>query len=101
MRRVEAKKITFFSIADGNSSRFQPGLLAWVVGDHSAQTFELLWEIVGAWKCFFYVTDEYKAYPNSILDGESPNPFSQERRGTEASSLFQSLSYSPLPRERG
>ena len=51
-------------------NHFQPGILAWVVGDHSAKTFEPLWNIVGLWHCFFYVTDGYKVYPNYIQDGD-------------------------------
>ncbi len=47
-------------------------LPAWALrlggGRPHAQTFEPLWEIVGAWKCFFYVTDGYKVYPNYIPD---------------------------------
>lgn len=36
---------------------FNPGILGWVLGDHSAKTFEPLWDKVSAWKCYFYVTD--------------------------------------------
>ena len=32
---------------------FKPGILAWTLGDHSAETFNPLWNIVGAWKCYF------------------------------------------------
>ena len=32
---------------------FQPGILAWVLGDHSAETFDPLWKIVEEWKCYF------------------------------------------------
>ena len=35
----------------------QPGVLAWTIGDHSAETFKPLWRIVKCWQCFFYVTD--------------------------------------------
>ena len=45
---------------------FKPGILGWVLGDHSAKTFEPLWEIVRKWKCYFYVTDGWKVYPNFI-----------------------------------
>jgi len=27
-------------------NHFQPGILAWAVGDRSAKTFELMWQIV-------------------------------------------------------
>ena len=51
-------------------NHFQPGILAWAVGDRSAKTFELMWQIVSLWRCYFYVTDGYKVYPSYIPDGE-------------------------------
>ncbi|CAA9222096.1 hypothetical protein AVDCRST_MAG92-620 [uncultured Coleofasciculus sp.] len=52
--------------------------MSWVLGDHSAKTFKPLWEIVGKWKCYFYVTDSEavatkgasggKVYPQFIPD---------------------------------
>ena len=44
--------------------------MAWVLGDHSAETFEPLWEIVKKWKSYFYVTDGWKVYPSFIPDGD-------------------------------
>ena len=44
----------------------QAGILAWVIGDRSAETFESLWRIVKCWQCFFYVTDAWKVYPTFI-----------------------------------
>ena len=44
------------------------GILAWVLGDRSAQTFKKLWRIVKCWKSFFYVTDGYLVYPCFIDD---------------------------------
>jgi insertion element IS1 protein InsB len=38
-------------------NHFKPGILAWVLGDHIAKTFEPLWTIVKQWKSYFYVTD--------------------------------------------
>ncbi len=49
---------------------FRPGILGWVLGDHSAETFQPLWEIVALWKCYFYVTDGWKVDPNFIPDGD-------------------------------
>jgi IS1 family transposase len=46
----------------------EPGILAWVVGDHSAETFKLLWAIVRCWHCYLYFTDGYKVYPCFISD---------------------------------
>jgi insertion element IS1 protein InsB len=49
---------------------FQAGILGWVLGDRSAKTFHPLWEIVAKWKCYFYVTDGSKVYPNFIRSGD-------------------------------
>ena len=51
-------------------NHFQQGILGWVLGDRSGQTFQHLWEIVGAWNCYFYITDGWKVYPNFIPDGD-------------------------------
>lgn len=45
---------------------FTSGILGWVLGDHSAQTFEPLWLIVRACLCYFYVTDGWTVYPSFI-----------------------------------
>lgn len=44
-------------------NHFKQGILGWVLGDHSAETFKPLWKIVKSWKCYFYVTDGWKVYP--------------------------------------
>ena len=49
---------------------FRKGILAWTLGDHSAETFEPLWTIVAAWQCYFYVTDGWIVYPSFIPDGD-------------------------------
>ena len=36
---------------------FRPGILGWVVGNHSANTFQPLWEAIAFWQCYFWVTD--------------------------------------------
>ncbi len=46
------------------------GILGWVVGDHSAETFRPLWVIVSRWKCYFYVTDGWSVYPGFIPEGD-------------------------------
>ena len=46
------------------------GILAWVLGDRSSQTFQPLWEIVKLWQCYFYVTDGWTVYPSFIPDGD-------------------------------
>ena len=49
---------------------FRQGILAWVLGDHSAETFQPLWDIVYLWKCYFYVTDGWKVYPSFVEPGD-------------------------------
>jgi IS1 family transposase/transposase-like protein len=46
----------------------QPGILVWVVGDRSAETFKRLWSVVKCWQSFWYVTDGYPVYPKFISD---------------------------------
>lgn len=48
----------------------QAGILAWVIGDRSAETFKQLWRIVKCWQCFFIVTDGWKVYPMFIEEGD-------------------------------
>ena len=47
-------------------NHWQPGILAWVIGDRSAETFEILWQQVYKLNSFWYVTDGYKVYPRFI-----------------------------------
>ncbi len=49
---------------------FNPGILGWVLGDHSSKTFKPLWEFVEKWRCYFYVTDGWKVYPMFIPDSD-------------------------------
>ena len=53
---------------------FKPGILGWTLGDHSAKTFEPLWNLISKWKCYFYVTDGWKVYPNFIPEGDKIPP---------------------------
>jgi hypothetical protein len=53
---------------------FKPGILGWVLGPHSAKTFEPLWAAVSKWKCYFYVTDGWKVYPHFIPNGDQIPP---------------------------
>ncbi|MBW4489465.1 MAG: IS1 family transposase [Trichocoleus desertorum ATA4-8-CV12] len=46
------------------------GILAWVIGERSSETFKGLWVIVKCWHCFFYVTDGWKVYSMFIEDGD-------------------------------
>jgi transposase-like protein len=38
-------------------NHWQPGILAWVLGERSSQTFKPLWKLVRGWQSFLYVTD--------------------------------------------
>lgn len=49
-------------------NHWQPGILVWVVGDRSAETFKRLWSVVKCWQSFWYVTDGYPVYPKFIED---------------------------------
>lgn len=49
---------------------FKAGILGWVVGDHSAETFQLLWEVIQVWQCYFWVSDGNPVYPGFIPDGD-------------------------------
>ena len=40
-----------------------PGVIAWVLGDRSSETFKTLWHILSCWHSYFYVTDGYPVYP--------------------------------------
>jgi insertion element IS1 protein InsB len=51
-------------------NHFTKGILGFVVGDHSAETFEFLWSIVSTWNCYFYVTDGWPVYPMFIPQGD-------------------------------
>ena len=45
-----------------------PGVIAWVLGDRSSDTFKLLWQTISCWHSYFYVTDGYPVYPCFIND---------------------------------
>ncbi len=49
---------------------FAPGILGWVVGDHSAATFQFLWEAISVWQCYFWVSDGNPVYPGFIPPGD-------------------------------
>ena len=46
----------------------KPGILGWVVGDSSTQTFALLWNLGTLWNGDFYVTDGNRVYPRGVPD---------------------------------
>ncbi len=47
---------------------FRAGILGWVIGDHSAETFEPLWNLVVLWNGYFYVSDGNRVHPLVIPD---------------------------------
>jgi len=51
-------------------NHFTAGILGWVLGDHSGETVKPLWAIVGAWQCYFYVTNGWSVYPRFIPPGD-------------------------------
>lgn len=71
---VKKNKIWLWTAVD----HFSQGILGWVLGEHSAETFRPLWAIVATWQCYFYVTVRlwrsealgWSVYPGFIPDGE-------------------------------
>ncbi|MEG4902830.1 IS1 family transposase [Microcoleus sp. F10-A1] len=60
------KKIWLWTAVD----HFKAGILGWVLGDHSAETFKPLWAVVATWQCYFYVTNGWSVYPGFIPEGD-------------------------------
>ena len=60
----QEKKIWLWTAVNTAST----GILAWNIGDRSAETFKPLWNIVKGWQCFFYITDGYVVYPKFLDD---------------------------------
>jgi insertion element IS1 protein InsB len=50
-------------------NHFCNDILAWVLGDHSAETFQPLWNVVCLWQCYFSVTDGWPVYGSFIDSG--------------------------------
>jgi IS1 family transposase len=50
-------------------NHFEPGILAWAIGDHSATTFEAVWVVVGLWQCFFMSLMATRFIPSTSQDG--------------------------------
>lgn len=49
---------------------FRAGILGWVIGDHSAATFQILWQVIEFWQCYFWVSDGNPVYPGFIPEGD-------------------------------
>ena len=63
---VKKNKIWIWTALDKDYS----GILEYVIGDRSSETFEELWEKIKNWNCYFCITDGYKVYPKFIPDGD-------------------------------
>lgn len=46
--------------------KYKPGIIDWVVGDRSSETFRTLWQGIKSWNSFWYVTDGYAVYKSFI-----------------------------------
>jgi IS1 family transposase len=58
----EKNKLWVWTVVDQAIS----GILAWVIGDRSSQTFEPLWQIAKGWECHWHITDGYVVYKSFI-----------------------------------
>ena len=63
---IKKNKIWLWTVVNKAKS----GIIVWVIGDRSAETFKPLWQIVKGWQCFFYVTDGYVVYSQFIKDAD-------------------------------
>lgn len=66
LNKVKKNKVWVWRVVN----KSLPGILAFVLGDRSSETFKPLWKIIRGWQCFFYVTDGYVVYPQFIDEGE-------------------------------
>ncbi len=63
---VKKKKRWIWTSVDKDN----PGILEYVIGDRSSDTFEKLWSKIKSCNCYFWITDGYKVYSNFIPDGD-------------------------------
>ena len=59
-------KVWIWTVVD----HFRPGIVGWVIGNHSAETFRGLWQAIAWWHCFFWVSDGNPVYPGFIPEGD-------------------------------
>jgi IS1 family transposase len=52
-------KVWIWTVVD----HFRPGILGWVIGDRSGNTFMVLWYQIAWWQCYFWVSDGWKVHP--------------------------------------
>lgn len=62
--RRKKNKVWLWTVVNAKS----PGILNFVVGNRSLETFRSLWRVMQRWACFLYITDGYKVYPRLIED---------------------------------
>lgn len=70
---------------------FRAGILGWVLGNHSGETFAPLWEIVATWQCYFIVTDGWSVYPGFIPLGDQTSSKTYMTRAIGGKHPFTSL----------
>ncbi len=51
-------KVWIWTVVD----HFRPGILGWVIGNRSAETFIWLWQAIACWQCYFWVSDGNPVY---------------------------------------
>ena len=68
--RFKKNKVWLWTVVNSH----QAGVLKWVIGDRSQETFRNLWWIVRGWCCFLYITDGWKVYPCFIDDCDQESP---------------------------
>ncbi len=59
LSEVKKNKIWLWTAVNKHTA----GVIAWVLGNRSSETFKLLWQIISCWHYYFYVTDGYAVYP--------------------------------------
>ena len=62
----KGNKVWIWTVVD----HFRSGILGWVVGNHSAETFRPLWALIAWWSCYFWVSDGNPVYPGFIPAGD-------------------------------
>ncbi len=51
-------------------NKHTPGVIAWVLGDRSSETFKLLWQIISCWHSYFYVITRGSAVYPCFINNE-------------------------------
>ncbi len=59
-------KVWIWTVVD----HFRPGILGWVLGNRSAETFIWLWQALACWQCYFWVSDGNPVYKVFIPESD-------------------------------